>query len=94
MNKSENNKDVIINAPTATAYVTAYPPTIITYEIHWKKDWLKLGIVALSTIASQWLTAFIIVGWIGMTMGIVLAIGIFFLGIYGVTRTINKTVTS
>jgi hypothetical protein len=94
MSETNKGKDVTIQVPTMTASAKLLPPQIITYEIHWKKDWLKLTLVALLIIASQWLTSYVIRGCWGMIIGIPIAIGIFFIGIWGITRTVKKTITS
>jgi hypothetical protein len=56
-------------------------------KLRWKKDWFKLSLVALATIASQWVTSYLMAGCWGMIIGVILGVGIFFLGIYAVTRT-------
>jgi len=91
MNKK---KDVIIKVPTAHVKFKALPPKIIIYEIHWEKDWWKLSIVLILIVTSQWFTSYIMTGWLGMILGLVLSVGIFFLGIYAVTRTVTKNISS
>ncbi len=95
MSETKKGKDVTIKVQTAmTANAKLLPPRIvITYEIDWKKDWLKLLLVALGTIAGP-LLPYVIKGCWGMIIGILISIVIFFLGIWGTTRKVKKIIPS
>ncbi len=57
---------------------------------YYKKRWLIVALIWVVTITVQVVTSFLITGWMGLILGIVLSAIPFFLGIWAITKVIEK----
>ena len=94
MNDMQKNKYTKIELPTEHITVNELPLKIMITHIAWKKDWWRLTLVAICASIGQYLTSFVITEVWGFVIGMLINVGIFFLGLWAITKIETKEIRS